>query len=118
KRRDREDNAREQGGKTPKAKVWEVWHKAEKKVFWVTDGVDVLLDSGEPHLDLADFFPCPKPAYATTERRSLIPVPDWKRYSVHFSKISELTRRIYSLLDKVRMKGLIPAGGDVGDAVE
>src|SRR5690606_31719788 len=26
--------------------------------------------------------------------------------------------RIYALLDYVQMKGLIPAGGDVGDAVE
>lgn len=103
---------------TRKCKVWEVWHKADNKVYWVTEGVDVLLDSGEPHLELSGFFPCPKPAFATLKRRSLIPVPDWERYAIHFSKISELTRRIYSLLDKVRMKGLIPAGGDVGDAVE
>jgi hypothetical protein len=101
-----------------KAKVWEVWHKADNKVYWVTEGVDRLLDSGTPYLTLAGFFPCPKPAYATLRRRSLIPVPDWQRYSIHFRKISELTRRIYSLLDKVRMKGLIPAGGDVGQAVE
>lgn len=103
---------------TRKCKVWEVWHKADRKVYWVTDGVDVLLDSSEPDLNLSGFFPCPKPAYATLRRRSLIPVPDWQRYSIHFKKISELTRRIYSLLDKVRMKGLIPAGGDVGQAVE
>ncbi len=101
-----------------KAKVWEVWHRADNRVYWVTEGVDVLLDSDEPHLKLDDFFPCPKPAYATLKRRSLIPVPDWERYAIHFRKISELTRRIYSLLDKVRMKGLIPAGSDVGDAVE
>lgn len=118
KRHDREDYEAESRANTPKAKVWEVWHKAEGKVHWVTEGVDVYLDSGEPHLKLNGFFPCPRPAYATLRRRSLIPVPDWERYSVHFSKISELTRRIYSLLDKVRMKGLIPAGGDVGDAVE
>lgn len=103
---------------TKKCKVWEVWHKADQRVYWVTECVDVLLDSGEPHLDLTGFYPCPKPAYATLKRRSLIPAPDWERYAVHFSKISELTRRIYSLLDRVRMKGLIPAGGDVGEAVE
>lgn len=118
KSRDREDGEWETRSNVRKAKVWEVWNKAENKVFWVSEGVDVLLDSDAPHLELTGFFPCPKPAYATLKRRSLIPVPDWERYSVHFSKISELTRRIYSLLDKVRMKGLIPAGGDVGDAVE
>lgn len=101
-----------------KCKVWEVWHKADDRVYWVTEGVDVFLDESEPEIDLADFFPCPRPAYATLQRRSLIPSPDYERYAKHFDQINELTRRIYSLLDSVRMKGLIPAGGDVGDAVE
>lgn len=117
-RDDDNDRDLEKRAAVRKAKVWEVWHKADNKVYWVTEGCDVLLDSGEPHLDLEGFFPCPKPAYATLKRRSLIPVPDWQRYAIHFRKISELTRRIYALLDDVRMKGLIPAGGDIGDAVE
>lgn len=101
-----------------KCKVWEVWHKSDNRVYWVTEGVDVLLDESEPEIELADFFPCPRPAYATLQRRSLIPSPDYERYAKHFEQINELTRRIYSLLDGVRMKGLIPAGGDVGEAVE
>ncbi len=103
---------------TQKAGVWEVWHRADNRTYWVTEGIDVLLDDGEPELKLNDFFPCPRPAYGTLKRRSLVPVPDWERYSVHFSKISNLTSRIYSLLDAVKMKGLIPAGGDIGDAIE
>src|SRR3546814_829702 len=117
-KRDEDQDAVERRASARKAKVWEVWHKADNKVYWVTEGVDVLLDSGEPHLKLSGFFPCPRPAYATLRRRSLIPVPDWERYAIHFRKISDLTSRIYLLLDKVRMKGLIPAGGDIGDAVE
>lgn len=116
--RDNEDRGESSRGKTRKAKVWEVWHKADNRVYWVSDGVDVMLDESKPHLDLADFFPCPKPAYATLERRSLVPSPDYVRYADHFDKISQLTRRIYALLNDVRMKGLIPAGGSVGDAVE
>lgn len=112
------DRSGEDHAVTEKAGVWEVWHRADNKVYWVTDGVDVLLDSDEPHLKLSGFFPCPRPAYATLKRRSLVPVPDWQRYAIHFRKISDLTGRIYLLLDKVRMKGLIPAGGDVGDAIE
>lgn len=113
----RDDDHNERGA-ARKARVWEVWHRADNKVYWVTDGIDVLLDSDEPHLKLSGFFPCPRPAYATLRRRSLVPVPDYERYSTHFAKISNLTRRIYLLLDSVRLKGLIPAGGDVGDAVE
>jgi hypothetical protein len=112
------DRAEEDRATAKKAGVWEVWHKGDNKVYWVTEGVDVYLDEGKPHLKLDGFFPCPRPAYATLRRRSLIPIPDWERYAVHFSKISDLTGRIYLLLDSVRMKGLIPAGGDVGDAIE
>lgn len=101
-----------------KCRVWEVWHRADNRVYWVTEGVDTILDDSEPQLKLTGFFPCPKPAYGTLKRRSLIPVPDWERYAIHFRKISDLTGRIYLLLDSVRMKGLIPAGGDVGDAIE
>lgn len=116
--RDADNRDLEKRASVRKTKVWEVWHKADKKVYWVTEGVEVLLDSSEPDLSLTGFFPCPKPAYATLRRRSLIPVPDFQRYSIHFKKISELTRRIYALLDKVQMKGLVPAGGDVGQAIE
>src|SRR3546814_15709289 len=69
------------------------------KVYWVTEGVDVFLDSDEPHLKLSGFFPCPRPAYATLRRRSLVPVPDWERYAIHFRKISDMTSRIYLLLE-------------------
>ena len=114
----RRDDDQDEKSQTKKAGVWEVWHKADNKVYWVTEGVDVLLDSGEPHLKLSGFFPCPRPAYGTLKRRSLVPVPDWERYAVHFRKISDLTGRIYLLLDQVRMMGIVGGGGDIADAVE
>lgn len=114
----RDDERDGMADKSLKAGVWEVWHKAANRVYWVTDGVEVMLDEGEPHLKLSGFFPCPKPAYGTTKRRTLIPIPDYERYERHFDQIDELTGRIYSLLELIRMKGFIPAGGDIGNAVE
>ncbi len=101
-----------------KAGVWEVWHRNDNKVYWVTPSVDVILDEGKPHLDLHGFFPCPRPAYGTLQRRTLIPIPDYKRYSHHLEQINDLTARIYTLLDKVKLRIFIPAGGDIGEAVE
>lgn len=98
--------------------VWEVWDKEKSRVCWVAEGVSVYLDEDEPHLKLRGFFPCPRPAYGTLKPRTLEPRPDYLRYAAHFAKINSLTKRIYALLDMVRMKGLIPAGGDIGDAVE
>lgn len=115
-RRDDKDNGGADDSK--KAGVWEVWHKADKKVYWVAPDCPVVLDEGAPHLTLKDFFPCPRPAYGTLRRRSLVPVPDYQRYASHLNKISTLTSRIYLLLDKIKMKGLVPAGGDIGDAIE
>lgn len=113
-------NAETDGGSdhSKKAGVWEVWHKTDNRVYWVADGVSVMLDEGEPHLKLRGFFPCPRPAYGTLRPRTLVPRPDYVRYAGHFKKINSLTARIYALLDMIRMKGLIAAGGDVGDAVE
>ncbi len=114
----RDETDREEKAMSAKAKVWEVWHRANSRVYWVVDGLDVYLDDSEPHLKLDGFFPCPRPAYGTLRRRSLVPVPDFERYAGMFSKINRLTSRIYLLLDQVRMKGIIPGGGDVGDAIE
>lgn len=100
------------------ARVWEVWHKRDKKVYWVAEGYPEILDETEPHLDLRGFFPCPRPAYGSTKPNSLCAIPDYTRYVSHFRQINSLTRRIYTLLDRVRMKGLIPAGGDLGTAIE
>lgn len=101
-----------------KAPVWEVWSKTDDRVYWVVDGVDVLLDEAEPFLSLEQFYPCPRPAYATLKRKSLVPVPDYSRYESTLDQINDLTSRIYSLLDQIRVRGLIPSGGDVGSAVE
>lgn len=101
-----------------KAGVWEVWHRSDDRVYWVTPGVPVMLDDDEPHLNLSGFFPCPRPAYGTRQRRSLVPVPDYKRYSYHLEQINDLTVRIHTLLNQIRLKVFIPAGGDIGKAVE
>lgn len=100
------------------AGVWEVWHKAEKKVYFVADGFDRILEEDSPHHDLKGFFPCPKPAYGTLKRRTLIPVPDYFRYAPMMEQINDLTRRVYNLLAWVKMVGLVPGGGDVSEALQ
>ncbi|HEV2160236.1 hypothetical protein [Bradyrhizobium sp.] len=112
----KDDNGRES---EKKAGVWEIWHKEENKVVWVTEGVEVTLDEDKPHLDLEGFFPCPKPAYSTVQRRSLLPVPDMLFYKDQLEEINELTARIGALADAVQVRGFYPAGaGEIGDAIE
>lgn len=101
-----------------KAKVWEVWHKADNRVYWVTEGVETFLDESEPFINLHGFFPCPRPAYGTLQPRTLIPVPDYVRYASTLNQIKILTERIHVMLERVRMLGFFPGGGDVGEAIE
>lgn len=101
-----------------KTGIWEVWSKTDKKVYWVAEDYEEFLDDDNPHLKLEGFFPCPRPAYGTLQRRTLVPVPDISYIEDQLETINELTVRIHDLCDKLVVKGLIPAGTDAGDAVE
>ncbi|MEL6277948.1 MAG: hypothetical protein AAFR28_03580 [Pseudomonadota bacterium] len=113
-----EDAGRNHGGRRT-ALVWELWHRGQNVVVWLTEGVDVLLDAEAPFLDLEGFFPCPRPAYSTLEPDTLRPIPDIAYYRDQVEEINELTARISGLAESLRVWGFVPDGeGDIGDAVE
>lgn len=101
-----------------KTQVWEVWSRPHKRVVWVAEGCQKTLDEGDPHLKLKGFFPCPRPAYATLQRRSLIPVPDVVFYKDQLEEINDLTRRIHALSWAIKVRGFYAGGGDLGDAID
>ena len=94
-----------------RAKFWEIWNKNERRVVWVAQGCEDILDEDDPHLELANFFPCPCPAYGTVQRGSLVPVPDVLQYKDQLDEIDMLTGRIHALSDVIEAKGFYPAGG-------
>jgi hypothetical protein len=99
--------------------IIEIWSKTEGVVVWVTKGVDLVLDIMEPFLQLEKFYPCPRPAYGTLQRDSLIPVPDFVYYKDQIEEINELTARISALSESLRVKGFYAGGGeDVASAIE
>jgi hypothetical protein len=102
-----------------KAEIWEIWSRTKGLVIWVSPGVEEALDVKEPFLKLDGFFPCPRPAYATLERRSLVPVPDFYYYRDQLEEINELTARISALSEALRLCGFYPGGaGDLAEAIE
>lgn len=104
--------------KAGKCAVWEIWSKSENKVVWVTEGAEKVLDEDKPHLKLSTFWPCPKPVYATVQRRSLIPLPDMLYYKDQLEEINSLTRRIHALSEAIKVRGFYQGGGDAGAAIE
>lgn len=103
---------------TNKCAVWELWDKDEKKVVWVSEGISEVLDKDDPHLKLECFFPCPEPAYGTTQRRTLVPVPSLVYIQGQLETINLLTQRIHDLAEHLRVVGVIPGASDLGDAIE
>lgn len=102
-----------------KAQVWEVWSRADQSVCWVTEGIAEVLDEQPPLIDVQGFWPCPKPAYGTTERRKLIPVPDYVYYRDQIDEINEMTARISDLAESLRLKGFYAGGAsEIGEAIE
>jgi len=102
-----------------RAKFWEIWDKVNRRVVWVAEGCENILDEDDPHLDCLDFFPCPKPAYGTLQRGSLVPVPDVLQYRDQLEEINLLTAKIHALSEALEAKGFYPAGGaELSEAIQ
>lgn len=85
--------------------IYEIWNKADRKVYWVSTGYEGLCDCRIDPLELRNFFPCPEPLSATMTNESLIPVPDFSEYQDQANQIDELTQRISLLTKALKVAG-------------
>jgi len=93
-------------------KVWQIWDKRAKKVIWVAENYETILEQGPPKLKLRTFWPCPEPAYGTKEPETLTSVPDWLFYADQVEEINRYTRRINNLVDQIKLQGFYEAGAE------
>jgi len=89
--------------------LYEIWNKADGKVYWISTGYDSLCDCRPDPLQLRNFFPCPEPLSATMTNESLIPVPDFSEYQDQANQIDELTQRISLLAKALKVAGCYDA---------
>ena len=92
-----------------KAVVWEIWSKTTKQVFWVAEGYSKTLDIKDDPLGLDNFWPCPKPLFATQTTETLVPIPDYSLYQDQAEEIDMLTNRIAMLVEAVKVVGVYDA---------
>lgn len=88
------------------AKIYEIWDKQKKKVFWMTRGKKQMLDERGDPLGLQEFFPCPRPLYATMTNDTLIPVPDFVLYQDQARELDTIADRIDGLVKMLQIKGV------------
>ena len=92
-----------------RALIVELWDKEAKKVCWISMSLGKTLDEIDDPLELEDFWPCPKPLYATITNESLVPVPDYTLYQDQANELDVLADRIKGLIDALKVRGVYDA---------
>jgi hypothetical protein len=92
-----------------RAKICELWDKETEQVYWFSKGYPRMIDVRDDPLGLEEFFPCPRPLYATTTSESLVPVPDFVLYQDQAIELDILSDRIDGLVKALRVRGVYDA---------
>lgn len=89
-----------------RARVWEIWDKATRKVIFIAPGYKAgpLLKEDDP-LGLISFFPVPEPLYGDRTYDSLVPMVPYQSYIQLADELEEVTQRIQALIKVIRWRG-------------
>jgi hypothetical protein len=96
-----------------RACVYEIWDKENEEALWLSKSQKDLLDRKDDPLGLEDFFPCPKPLFATMTNESLIPVPDFTLYQDQANELDICSDKIDGLLKALQVRGVYDASQGV-----
>src|SRR3990167_8936792 len=109
----REDKANPELDEQKRACVYEIWNKEDEEAIWLSKSQKDILDRKDDPLGLEDFFPCPRPLYATMTNESLIPVPDFTLYQDQANELDICSDKIDGLLKALQVRGVYDASQGV-----
>jgi len=89
--------------------VYEIWDKQTGMVLWLSKSLGKILDKKPDPLKLENFWPCPKPMYATLTTDSLVPVPDFVMYQDQAKQLDTLADRIDGFINALKVRGVYDA---------
>lgn len=92
-----------------RGKIYEFWTKNGNQAIWVSKSLGKVIDKKDDPLELEEFFPCPKPLYATITNDSLVPIPDYTLYQDQARMLNVLVDRIDGLIQSLQVKGVYNA---------
>lgn len=96
----------EKGETEQKCKVYEVWDKKTRKVFFLVDGYETKLKETDDPLRLEGFFPCPAPIQFLKRNRSTIPNPEYNLYRKPAEKLARIEARKSNIVKYVKAVGV------------
>ncbi len=88
------------------AAIYEIWDKTTSEAIWFSKSLQQIIDRKPDPLQLENFFPCPRPLYATMTNETLVPVPDFKMYQDQANQLTKLQAKIDGLIDMLEVKGV------------
>lgn len=91
------------------AVIYEIWDKSSNKAYWLSKSLGEIVDEKEDPLELENFWPCPRPLYATLTTDSLVPTPDFALYQDQANTLDVISDRIEGLIKALQVKGAYDA---------
>jgi len=89
-----------------KAEIWEIWAKKDKKVFWWSQGAEIVLDAIDDPLQLDGFWPTPRPLTANITTSLYQPKGDYILAQDLYTEIDELQSRVSTITRAVKVVGV------------
>lgn len=93
-----------------KATVYQIWDKNAGDIVEIAkEYKDDVLRQMKPPVEFDNFFPCPRPLFATLGGSSIIPTPDYAEYQDQAEEIDLMTNRIMGLTKALKLRGIYDA---------
>lgn len=93
-----------------RAQFWQIWDRPRRMVWVICpDVTDTVFHQQKDPLELRDFYPCPKPLYATMTPDTLIPVPDYIEYQDQAEDLDALSERMALIESAIQVRGFYDA---------
>lgn len=89
--------------------IYEIWDKQTGMVLWLSKSLGKILDQKPDPLRLENFWPCPKPLFATLTTDTLVPIPDFVMYQDQAKQLDTLADRIDGFINALKVRGVYDA---------
>lgn len=88
------------------AKVYEIWDKRTKKVYFFSECCpSAPLKIVDDPLNLTGFFPVPRPMNFMRKVTTLVPTPLYVHYEQQARELNEITRRLKAIIKAIKYRG-------------
>ena len=89
-----------------KARVYEIWDRESRKVFWISKSHPKILDEKDDPLRLVGFEPHPRPMLANVTTSNTTPRPDFYMIQDQYIELDVVNNRISLLIQACKVVGV------------